>query len=79
MDGVVSGTFAQGGTVIHAFVIVLVGGAEVGVVVVAQRVSGIPTVVGEEKPVAVELISYSEETILGVASLAFPVLHWKIH
>lgn len=60
---------------IHAFVIVLVGGAEVGVIVVAQGVSGIPTVVGKEELVAVELISYTEETILGIASLAFPVLH----
>lgn len=75
----VSVTFAQGGTVIHAFVIVLVGRAEVGVIVVAQGVSSIPTVVGKEELVAVELVSYSEETILGIASLAFPVLHWKIH
>lgn len=75
----VSVTFAKGGTVIHAFVIVLVRGAEVGIIVVAQGVSGIPAVVGKEELVAVELISYSEETILGVASLAFPVLHWKMH
>lgn len=72
-------TFAQGGAVIHAFVVVLVGGAEVGVVVVAQGVPGVPAVVGEEELVAVELVSHSEEAVLGIASLAFPVLRWKTH
>lgn len=62
---------------IHAFVVVLVRGAKVGIVVVAQGVSSIPTVVGKEKLVAVELITHSEETILSIASLPFPVLHWK--
>lgn len=63
---------------IHAFVIVLVGGAEVGIIVVAQGVSGISAIVGKEELVAVELISYCEETILSIARLAFPVLHWKM-
>lgn len=62
---------------IHAFVIVLVTGAEVGVVVVAQRVSSVSTVVGNEELVAVELISHSEKAILGIAGLPFPVLCWK--
>lgn len=70
-------TFAEGSTVIHTFVIVFVDGAEVGVVVVAQRVSSIPTVVGKEELVAVELITHSEKAILGIACLSFPVLHWK--
>lgn len=64
---------------IHTFVIILVDGAEVCVVVVAQGVSSVPTVVGKEKLVAVELITHSEKAILSVARLSFPVLHWKTH
>lgn len=64
---------------IHTFVIVLVDGAEVCVVVVAQGVSSVPTVVGKEELVAVELITHSEKAILSVTRLSFPVLHWKTH
>lgn len=68
-------TFAQRSTVIHTFIIVFVAGAEVGVVVVAQGVASVPTVVGKEELVAVELITHSEKAILSVACLSFPVLH----
>ena len=64
---------------IHTLVIVLVEGAEVGVVVVAQRVSSVPAVVGNEQLVAVQLITHGEKAIFSVASLSFPVLHWKTH
>lgn len=70
-------TFAQGSTIIHTFVIVLVVGAEVGIVVVAQGVSSIPAVVGNKEFVAVELITHSEKAILSIACLSVPVLHRK--
>lgn len=59
---------------VHTLVVVLVAGAEVGVVVVAQRVPGVPAVVGDEELVAVELVSQGEEAVLCVAGLSFPVL-----
>lgn len=67
-------TFAQGSAVVHTLVVVLVAGAEVGVVVVAQRIPGVAAVVGDEELVAVELVSQGEEAILCVAGLSFPVL-----
>lgn len=67
-------TFAQGSAVVHTLVVVLVAGAEVGVVVVAQRIPGVPAVVGDEQLVAVELVSQGEEAILCVAGLSLPVL-----
>lgn len=70
-------TFAQGRTIVHTFVVVLVDCAEVGIVVVAKGVTGITTVVGEEELIAVELVTHSEKTILGIAGLSFPVLHGK--
>lgn len=69
-------TFAQGSAVVHALVVVLVDGAEVGVVVVAQRVPSVPTVVGEEELVAVQLVAHGEKAILSVARLSLPVLRW---
>lgn len=71
-------TFAQGCTVIHTFVVVPVEGAEVGVVVVAQGVSSISTVVGNEELVAVDLIGYVEEAVLSIALLPLPVLQEDI-
>lgn len=59
---------------VHTLVVVLVAGAEVGVVVVAQRIPGVAAVVGDEELVAVELVSQGEEAILCVAGLSFPVL-----
>ena len=70
-------TFPQGGAVVHALVVVLVLGAEVGVVVVAQRVSGVSAVVGQEELVAVELVAQAEGAVLGVASVSRPVLRRK--
>ena len=72
-------TFAQGGAVVHALVVVLVLGAEVGVVVVAQRVAGVAAVVGQEELVAVELVAQAEVGVLSKASLSLPVLHVETH
>lgn len=67
-------TLAELGAVVHALVVVFVLGAEVGVVVVAQRVAGVPAVVGDEEPVAVHLVAQREEVVLGVTGLTLPIL-----
>lgn len=59
---------------VHALVVVLVAGAEISVVVVAERVPGVAAVVGDEELVAVELVGQGEEAVLCVAGLSFPVL-----
>lgn len=69
-------TFPELGAVIHTLVVVLVLCAEGRVVVVAQGVPGrVPAVVPHKQPVAVDLIAQGELLVLGIASVAFPVLH----
>lgn len=67
-------TFAQLCAVVHTLVIVFVLSAEVGIIVVTQRITSVPTVVGNEKLVAVHLIAHCEEAIFSVACLTLPVL-----
>ena len=67
-------TLAKCSAVIHTLVIIFVLCAEVGVVVVAHRVTGIASVVGKEELVAVQLVADGEEAVFSIASLSRPVL-----
>lgn len=67
-------TLAKMCAIVHTLVIVFVFSAEVGVVVVTQRVSSVSTVIGNEKLVAVHLVAHCKEAIFSVACLTLPVL-----
>lgn len=68
-------TFAQQSTMIHTLVVVLVLGAEGGVVVVPHGVMwDVATEVGQEEAVAVELVAQREVIVLSIADVAVPVL-----
>lgn len=69
-------TFPELGAVIHTLVVVLVLRAEGRVVVVAQRVPArVAAVVAHEQAVAVDFVAQGELPVLGIAGVAFPVLH----
>lgn len=75
MTACISLTFAELGAVIHTLVVVSVLRAEVGVVVIPQRITAsVPTVVGNEELVTVHFIADREKVVLGIAGLTFPVL-----
>lgn len=67
-------TVAKLCAVVHTLVIVFVLCAEVCIIVVTQRVTSVPTVVGNEKLVAVHFIAHCEEAVFSVACLTLPVL-----
>lgn len=71
-------TFSELCTLVQAVVVVLVLGAEDGVVVIEEGVlPHIATVVPQEEAVAVQFIAQCKVAILCVACIALPVLQRK--
>lgn len=67
-------TLAKLCAIVHTLVIVFVLSAEVGIVVVTQRVTSISTIIGNEELVAVHLVAQCKKAIFGIACLTLPVL-----
>lgn len=67
-------TLAKLCAVVQTLVIIFVLRAEISIIVVAQGISGISTVVGDEELVAVHFIAQCEEAVFSVAYITLPVL-----